>query len=260
MVCHASWGHVQLVTSVFCAAALRQCRYVDLGFSRSVETIAIVQQPATGGYMQPGPVQVYVSDTNTSSPGTYCAYDVLLPGGVTRHVFSCNGAVGRYAVATTTDPGLPGLELKDMKIYLYDAPGAEVSRGLADEAHAAPEYACIGDAEAAPPLRSSVVGECVLQSAHVRGGGGMHMAHTGQHHSCDELLLLAASLARGYMLPNAGKPQIAAVATLLPRADAHTRTRPLARPLHSISVNRVCPGLRHCCLYVAAAHAGADQP
>ena len=99
-------------------------RFVDLGVSRAVEAIVLVTQLADNSrYTQMYPVQVYVADS-ISSPGTYCAYNVDLPGTATRHAFGCSGAVGRYAVATNPDRALA---LKDMQVYLYDAPGLEVS-------------------------------------------------------------------------------------------------------------------------------------
>ncbi len=108
---------------LYCMAAMWQRRYVDIGFSRHVETIVLILKlAATSSYSESGPVNVYVTDT-LGSPGTYCAFSAIMPGGVARHAFGCNGAAGRYAVVANP---LFALDIKDLQVYLYDAPGAEV--------------------------------------------------------------------------------------------------------------------------------------
>ncbi|KXZ51023.1 hypothetical protein GPECTOR_14g263 [Gonium pectorale] len=71
---------------------------VDLGLVRSVE-VAVLGVPASSTYAEMSGVAVSVSNSSSGSPGTYCAFGVTIALTISRHVFGCNGAYGRYVVA-----------------------------------------------------------------------------------------------------------------------------------------------------------------
>lgn len=66
-----------------------------------------------------------MSNSSTGAGGgAFCAFDVTLPLSLTRHVFGCGGAFGRYLVAQRSD-GLGLLPGSGLEAFLVD-PGNQV--------------------------------------------------------------------------------------------------------------------------------------
>eukprot|EP00198_Chlamydomonas_reinhardtii_P002279 XP_001691615.1 predicted protein [Chlamydomonas reinhardtii] len=117
-------GRRRLLQSTFGPALL----LLDLALVRSVE-VAVLTTPKVSTYAEIANVQIAVSNSSTGAGGgAFCAFDVTLPLSLTRHVFGCGGAFGRYLVAQRSD-GLGLLPGSGLEAFLVD-PGNQLNVAL----------------------------------------------------------------------------------------------------------------------------------
>ncbi|KAG2494222.1 hypothetical protein HYH03_007578 [Edaphochlamys debaryana] len=81
---------------------------LDLGGPRAVEVAVLATQLVSNVYGELTSVVISVSNSSSGAPGPYCVYDATLVLTLSRHLYGCGGAVGRYVVARRTEAlGLP---------------------------------------------------------------------------------------------------------------------------------------------------------